>query len=39
MVALVVRPVPLLTLLRVEGEDVNVRETHEVHTKDLDTMI
>jgi hypothetical protein len=25
--------------LRVEGEDVNVRETHEVHTKDLDTMI
>jgi hypothetical protein len=25
--------------LRVEGEDVNVREAHEVHTKDLDTMI
>ena len=39
MVTLVVRPVSLLTLLRVEREDIDVRKTHEVHAEDLDAVV
>ena len=39
MVTLVVRPVSLLTLLRVESKDVDVRKSHEVHAEDLDAVV
>ena len=39
MFTLVVRPIPLLALLRVEGEDVDIGETHKVHTKNLNTVV
>ena len=39
VVALVVWPVALLAGLLVEGEDVDVGQTHEVHAQDLDAVV
>lgn len=39
VVALVVWPVALLAFLRVESEDVDVGEAHEVHAQDFDAVI
>lgn len=39
MVAFVIRPIPYPSGLLVEGEDIDVGETHEVHAQDLDAVV